>query len=94
MKLATGEMVLLFGEERYQEVIYKIAEHFGLVRPLDPVINIAENNLLGEGSDGVLAAQIWGPQSVYEWSNLYGFQMVIRGAYFYDNSLGPYRIYR
>jgi len=94
MKLDTAEMVLLFGEGQYEVIIGRIAEHFGIAIPVDPRISVVDNSSDSIADKGVLAAQIWGPQSVYEWSNLYGFQAVVRGSYFYEGSLGPYRVYR
>lgn len=99
MKLETGEMLLLFGEGRYDVIIGKIAQHFGLAIPVDPVISVADSHrsdyaLQDDDEEGVLAAQIWSTRFVYEWSALYGFQSVSRAAYFSDPKLGPYRIYK
>lgn len=99
MKLETGEMILLFGEGKYEVIIGRIAQHFGLAIPVDPVISVMDSHcsdyaLQDDDEEGVLAAQIWGKFLVFEWSTLYGFQSVSRAVYFSDPKLGPYRIYK
>lgn len=99
MKLETAEMLLLFGEGRYEAIIRRIAEHFDLAITADPVISVMDSHrsdyaLQDDDEEGVLAAQIWSTRFVYEWSTLYGFQSVNRGVYFYDPKLGPYRVYK
>lgn len=99
MKLETGEMLLLFSEGRYEAIIRRIAEHFGLAVPVDPAISVIDSHrsdyaLQDDDEEGVLAAQIWSTRFVYEWSTLYGFQSASRGVYFSDPKLGPYRVYK
>ncbi len=99
MKLETGEMILLFGEGRYEVIIGRIAEHFDLAIPADPVISVMDSHrsdyaLQDDDKEGVLAAQIWGTFLVFEWSTLYGFRSVSRAAYFCDPKLGLYRVYK
>lgn len=99
MKLETAEMLLLFGEGKYDVIIGRIAQHFGLAIPVDPVISVMDSHgsgyaLQDDDEEGVLAAQIWSRLFVYEWSTLYGFQSVSRGVYFSDPKLGQYRVYK
>jgi len=96
MKLETAEMLLLFGEGRYEAIIRRIAEHFDLAIPVDPVISVMGSHRSDYAlhEEGVLAAQIWGTFLVFEWSTLDGFQSVSRATYFSDPELDLYRVYK